>query len=1652
MTQQQLMSPSIALLQPRSAALRRAVRAALHVVTPAALLVMSGAPVMAGPQDGAVVRGAASIETPAANVVNVNQTTDRAVINWRSFSIGADEQVNFNQPSSDSATLNRVLGGQRSVIEGALSANGQVYLLNTSGVLFTSSAKVDVGGLVATTSTIRDDDFMAGDLKFTATAHSVGEIANEGTITIRDGGMAALVAPTVRNQGIISARLGRIALGAGETFTLDLYGDQLINFALPGTSSGGLVERGLEQAGSLIADGGQVLLTTDAAAGIVGGVVNMSGIVQARTVEQNARGEIVLVGGAADVDVSGRLDASGRDARDRGGSIDVFGQSVHLSSSAVVNATGASGGGAVRIGGGFADDNTPRATATIVAEGATIDVSATDTGDAGTVAVWGNDSAQFAGTIRARGGEQGGDGGFVEVSSKGLLQFLGGAVTDAPMGRAGTVLLDPQSIRIEAIGSNSPTASVIAASALNSMLRQGTSVILLADDSITVNATIDGRPTDGSGLVSGSVDLTAGNIIVLRPIITNNAAISVTASSGSITFGSEAFLYVANTSGATGVGAAPISITAATGIDARQLVSLGAVTVRALAGDVHLREALYGLAGSSGPSGIGALHVTAESGSVVMNGASSSGAIVLTGATAVSNATRTVAARGGVEITAGTGGVRLEQTAAGAAGIDSGAAVTIATGGAVTLNSGIRTSGGNIVLGGPVANSRIASLTMGQGTSLQTAVANGPQDGGISIFANGPVDVQGLVAGQSGAISVDAIGPAGDVTLRQPLYGLANATTQIGSLTITASGDVQTSGARAAQEVTISGAGITNSSNSIIAGGDVSLTSTGTGGITLSRVEDPTDSDDRPEAAIDSVGSVSLDTVAAAQITLNSGVRANGSNIRIGAGNAPVGSVTMGSGTAMQTAGFGTNEADQDGSISINSAGAVIAETLAAGEAGAVTIVADGSVTVNQSIAGLVSSGGVGAVSITSGGSIEVHGAKVAGAIELTADGGIVNQLATLAGGSIDLTADADLSDPAQEDVVELSAGGPSNAALDGQGDVEIRSAAEVRLGGSVRSVNGDIRIGSSAAPARVGSVSMAPGTIAEARNGSVAIHTSGTVSADSIVAGSGTDGVTIRAGRIALLRPIDGPGGGTGFVDLEAGAIAEDVYDIDFSGARVDGAGGVRAVVRNGGSIALRGPILSAGTVRLGRATPGQAGDESNARLNLSHNIFTTGADVLINADVTLFEGIDRWMLESQLENDTADPLDSLFQAADISLALPDSDPPLSSSGVCDVPNECSADHTPLCSTGSFACTVKSFDENGDEISYLDVPAFLAMRFVRSTYFAAEVNADGELIGTRNQGDGGCSFWACGYRQNNDIGTELARVSRREQVLTHLLGVLSVSIETAGGDVTIAGNVGRTTTPVTVTDPLPTDPNVDIIMPTFMNIGLRVDSTSGGGSGDIAVSGTIGDDLGEALRTGVQLENDAVSQSPFAIIDRVNFNDVDLGVFSVQMSGNVQPLVNGFGDFQDGQGQPLAAITAPQLNYAGLPYRLDIWTTGDKGTTRQPTDLTPPGQSPDFQFVTSPGSGSDLLGLTNTAGSVGLVVSPDDGITAQSATAGDDPGSTIESESRRQNEDEATDDNSEENREESCPRGAGATADLGESRGVDGSAPDVFSRCEEAG
>ena len=179
------------------------------------------------PTNGQVTAGSGSI-SQSGNVMNVVQGSDRMAATWNTFNIGSAAKVNFVQPSASSVALNRVTSSDASQIMGQLNANGQVYLINPSGILFGQGAMVNVGGLVASSLNMSDANFMAGNQRFEAGGAN-GAVINQGSIVAADGGYVALLGAQVRNEGSITARLGSVMLGAGEKVTLDFNGDGLIN-------------------------------------------------------------------------------------------------------------------------------------------------------------------------------------------------------------------------------------------------------------------------------------------------------------------------------------------------------------------------------------------------------------------------------------------------------------------------------------------------------------------------------------------------------------------------------------------------------------------------------------------------------------------------------------------------------------------------------------------------------------------------------------------------------------------------------------------------------------------------------------------------------------------------------------------------------------------------------------------------------------------------------------------------------------------------------------------------------------------------------------------------------------------------------------------------------------------------------------------------------------------------------------------------------------------------------------------------------------------------------------------------------------------------------------------------------------------------------
>jgi filamentous hemagglutinin family protein len=275
-------------------------------------------------------RGRPSSITQTGTTTTINQQSQNASLNWQQFSVAANETVQFVQPSATSIALNRVIGSEASQIFGRLSANGQVFLINPNGVLFGQGAQVDVGGLVASTLNISDTDFLAGRYKFQSSSATPGSIVNQGTITAASGGSVALLGGQVTNQGTISAHLGTVALAAGSAVSLDFSGRQLMNVQVDAATLGALASN--QQL--IQADGGTVIMTAAARDALLSTVVNNTGVIEARTV-QNQDGVIKLLGSfeGGTVNVGGTLDASALNGGN-GGFVETSGASVKVADSA----------------------------------------------------------------------------------------------------------------------------------------------------------------------------------------------------------------------------------------------------------------------------------------------------------------------------------------------------------------------------------------------------------------------------------------------------------------------------------------------------------------------------------------------------------------------------------------------------------------------------------------------------------------------------------------------------------------------------------------------------------------------------------------------------------------------------------------------------------------------------------------------------------------------------------------------------------------------------------------------------------------------------------------------------------------------------------------------------------------------------------------------------------------------------------------------------------------------------------------------------------------------------------------------------------------------------------------------------------------------
>lgn len=415
------------------------------------------------PAGAQVVSGTASLSVDSAGMAIRN--SPNAILDWQSFSIGAGKQVHFEQADASSQVLNRVVGVDASRIFGSLSSNGRVWLINPNGVLFGPGARVDVAGLLASTLSVSNADFLSGrGLAQVEAGRTGAAVLNQGRILAGPGGQVWLLGSSVRNEGLIQAPGGQILLAAGSSleFVDAAAPNVVVRLSAP--------EHEAVNLGTLLASG------PGGSAEMLGGMVNQQGMVRADStgidsaglVVLRSQGELVLgdssvtsasaqgsgAGGqvvaaaSASTLVSGQVAATS--SQGQGGQVLLLGQRVGIHGQALVDASGATAGGSVLVGGDYQGSNPAIANAQLayVGSGSRLSADARAHGDGGRVIVWSDSATRVYGSLSARGGPSGGDGGLIETSGAYLDARPAAIDATAAKGRPGTWLLDPNDIII----------------------------------------------------------------------------------------------------------------------------------------------------------------------------------------------------------------------------------------------------------------------------------------------------------------------------------------------------------------------------------------------------------------------------------------------------------------------------------------------------------------------------------------------------------------------------------------------------------------------------------------------------------------------------------------------------------------------------------------------------------------------------------------------------------------------------------------------------------------------------------------------------------------------------------------------------------------------------------------------------------------------------------------------------------------------------------------------------------------------------------------------------------------------------------------------------------------------------------------------------
>ena len=615
-------------------------------------------PAYALPSGEQVTSGSATFVRDG-NLLTINQATGKAIVNYSSFDIGVLETVQFAQPGATASILNRVVSGAGSQIAGSLLANGNVYLINPNGILFSSSARVNVGGLVASAMPMSDADFLSGRLFFSGNG---GAVINEGSLA---GNFIYLVGSQVENRGSISSP--EVVLAAGQNSVLiDRAAGGEIRLVIDGedeaqpiddgedlvaateeepvddTAAGDVAADATDQAAEEVADAGapvetpvaeedttaenllqqlaDLLLTGSGEGGETPAapVVETSDISNPATTQladsdalamESLMNDSILSDWAAGTVINeGTIDASGAE----GGSITLAGEMVGQFGELTADGEDGSGG-TITI---QAKDTA------VLGNDSVTTANAGGNGDGGEIIVFGERAIRVASTARieARGGSESGDGGLVETS--GLESFEIGATPDvsAANGAGGTWLIDPYNIEIVAGAStNVDLTNPFVSTNLGAFLNVGLITNALVGGNVTIQTGAGGAEAgdilftanlDYNGTGTNLLSLLAHNDVIFNGTISDTVvggdalSIDVMADSDSIGGGSIIISNSIATAGGTFTVSGQNFLVASGGsVDSGAGdITVTVVDLISLGGNLTRRWSPTGSTGSAGPS------------------------------------------------------------------------------------------------------------------------------------------------------------------------------------------------------------------------------------------------------------------------------------------------------------------------------------------------------------------------------------------------------------------------------------------------------------------------------------------------------------------------------------------------------------------------------------------------------------------------------------------------------------------------------------------------------------------------------------------------------------------------------------------------------------------------------------------------------------------------------------------------------------------------------------------------------------------------------------------------------------------------------------------------------------------------------------------